>query len=339
LLADSERLYEEFLQAGSTALDAGDWMTARERFADALAIEPESAAAQRGRDRARSLPEVLDTMAQAAGADAAGDLPGAIELYRSALRIDPQWTPARAALDDALGRRAQYEFDQTLDAAYAALAQSRFQDSLDAFDAALSMRPDSQAARDGRFQAEEGLRLGQIALARVRALAFERRELWSEAIDQYEDALATDPTLEYAIAGLERSRRRRDLEVKVLNLLDNPRLLFDDGVLEDARELREQVASVEPRGERIDEQLGQLDRLLAAATREYPVALVSDGMTNITLFRIGSIGAFVSTEVMLRPGTYTAIGARNGYRDVRASFTVLPGEELGPIEIVCTEPI
>lgn len=339
LLEESGRLLESSIDAGYAALEAADWRAARQHFAAALAIEPENERALAGDGRARSLPDVLEKMDEGRRADDAGELPVAIEHYRAALRIDSEWSPARTALNDAIGRLEQYEFDRKLDAGYGALSESRFEEALESFDAALAMRPDSAAARDGRFQAEEGLRLGQIALARVRALAFERRELWSEAIDQYEAALQTDPTLEYAIAGLERARARRDLEVKVLNLLDNPRLLFDDSVLADAFALREQVANVEPRGERTDDQLARLDRLLEAATREYPVELVSDGMTNVTLFRVGAVGTFMSTQVSLRPGNYTAVGSRIGYRDVRRSFTVLPGEVLDPIEVVCVEPI
>ncbi len=339
LLGRSEQLFEEFVADGYAALEAADWMTARELFAAALAIEPEDSRARTGAERAQSLPEVLELMRAAADADARGELPQAIELYRAALDMDSAWKPAREALTDATSRLAQFEFDTQLDEAYAALGAGRFQDALDGFDAALAMRPNSQAAADGRFQAEEGLRLGQIRLAQVRALAFERRELWAEAIDQYEAALATDPTLEYAIDGLERSRARRDLELKVLNLLENPRLLFDDSVLAEASVLREQAATVQPRGAQIDDQLARLDALLDAATREYPVALVSDGLTNITVYRLGTIGTFVSTEVSLRPGNYTAIGSRNGFRDVRRSFTVLPGRDPGPIEIICTEPI
>lgn len=339
LLEQSEQLFDQFVAEGFTALEAADWMTARERFSAALAIEPDNSRAQSGSDRAQSLPDVLAMMDDAAQADARGELPRAIEIYRAVLGVDPAWTPAREALASATGRLAQYRFDQQLDQAYAALAQSRFQDALDGFNTALQMRPNSQAAEDGRFQAEEGLRLGQIQLARVRALAFERRELWAEAIAQYEAALKTDPTLEYALEGLERSRLRRDLEVKVLNLLDNPRLLFEDAVLEDAQILRAQAAEVQPRGAQIDEQLARLDALLAAATRKHPVALVSDGFTSVTVFRLGALGMFTSTEIHLRPGTYTAIGSRNGYRDVRKSFTVLPGRDAGLIEIICQEPI
>jgi tetratricopeptide (TPR) repeat protein len=339
LLGRSDELFGQLVTEGFAAIDAADWMTARARFAAALEIRPDDVRAQAGGARARTLPDVLELMRDADEADDAGDLPGAIALYREALSLDAEWTPAREALNGASARLAQYEFDQQLDRAYGALAESRFDDALTAFDRALEMRPNSQAAADGRFQAEEGLRLGQIRLAQVRALAFERRELWSDAIAQYEAALDTDPTLEYAIEGLERSRVRRDLELKVMNLLDNPRLLFDDSVLAEARVLRQQAADVQPRGTQIDDQLARLDALIDAATREYPVALVSDGLTNITVFRLGTLGPLVSTEVRLRPGNYTAVGSRNGFRDVRKSFTVLPGRDAGPIEIICTEPI
>jgi hypothetical protein len=62
-------------------------------------------------------------------------------------------------------------------------------------------------------------------------------------------------------------------------------------------------------------------------------------MTEVTLFRVGVLGSFTATEVDLRPGNYTAVGSRDGYRDVRRTFTVLPGRELEPISVICEEPI
>ena len=56
--------------------------------------------------------------------------------------------------------------------------------------------------------------------------------------------------------------------------------------------------------------------------------LTSDELTTVTLYRVGALGAFASHDVELRPGTYTAIGSRDGYRDVRQTFTVRPGWEL-----------
>jgi len=271
--------------------------------------------------------------------ESTGELPAAIDLYRQALAIDPAWTPAREALTAANGRLAQYSFDRALSNGFAALGESRFADAVDAFNAALSMRPESSAAADGLFQAEEGARLGQISLARVRALAFERRELWSEAIDLYESALAIDPTLDFALEGVARARARHDLDLKIENLVNNPRLLFDDKILADAGRLLEEARAVEPQGARIEEQRGRLDRLITLASTPLTVELRSDALTEVTVFRVGTIGTFTSTQIDLRPGDYTVIGSRNGYRDVRHSFTVVPGQVPGPIEVICVEPI
>jgi tetratricopeptide (TPR) repeat protein len=268
-----------------------------------------------------------------------GELPEAIESYRQALQIDPDWEPAREALATALGNREQYEFDQLLSKGYAALGDEDYRDAVESFTRALELRPEASEARDGLFQAEEGLKRGQIALAEIRALAFERRELWGEAIAQYEAALATDPTLDYAITGLARAQRRQDLDVKITNLIENPRLLFDDSILAEAGELLEQARAVDDPGIRIQEQIEDLGRLVRLASTPQRVVLESDALTQVTVYRVGELGSFTSREIDLRPGEYVAIGSRNGYRDVRKSFTVLPGREAEPIRIVCVEPI
>ena len=90
---------------------------------------------------------------------------------------------------------------------------------------------------------------------------------------------------------------------------------------------------------RLDEQIAALDRLVVLASTPVTVEIHSDELTNVTLFRIGPLGAFAVIEVELRPGNYTALGSRNGYRDVRATFTVLPGRELAPVDVRCVEPI
>jgi tetratricopeptide (TPR) repeat protein len=339
LLEEGFRLMSAALDAGDQALLAGDAAAAVEQFQFALSIAADNDHAREGLERARQLPQVLELMHQAQAAESDGDLPAAIELYRQARALDPEWAPARQALARASGNLEAYQFERRLSQGFAALGSSDFDDAIEQFEAALRLRPDSEQARDGLFQAQEGFKVAELALTRVRALALERRELWSQAIELYESALATDPTLEYAQTGLERARARRDLEVKILNLIDNPRLLFDDRVLADAQHLREQAEAVDQKGARLGEQLAKLDRLLELATTPLPVVLHSDALTQVTVYRVGTIGSFTETQIALRPGEYTAIGSRNGYRDVRRQFTVVPGEPLPPIEVVCVEPI
>ena len=70
-----------------------------------------------------------------------------------------------------------------------------------------------------------------------------------------------------------------------------------------------------------------------------PPSGLTHQLTEVTLYRVGALGTFVSKQVELRPGTYTAIGSRDGYRDVRRTFTVVPGRELPTVSVVCIEQI
>ena len=103
--------------------------------------------------------------------------------------------------------------------------------------------------------------------------------------------------------------------------------------------LIDEARAVPERGPALEEQIAQLERLVALASMPIVVQLTSDQQTAVTLYRVGALGAFASQEVELRPGTYTVIGSRDGYRDVRQTFTVVPGRTLPPISVVCVEPI
>ena len=92
-------------------------------------------------------------------------------------------------------------------------------------------------------------------------------------------------------------------------------------------------------GPRLTEQSAELERLLRLASTPIAIELQSDELTEVTVYRVGELGTFAQTTLELRPGTYTAIGSRDGYRDVRQTFTILPGRPLEPVRVECSEPI
>ena len=57
------------------------------------------------------------------------------------------------------------------------------------------------------------------------------------------------------------------------------------------------------------------------------------------MYKVARLGKFDQRELSLRPGTYTAVGTRNGYRDVRQTFTLSHDETITSVMIACTEPI
>jgi len=304
-----------------------------------LGIDPEHAAAKAGRARAERLPEVLVLVGRADDQRAHGELKQALASYREALAIDSGWEPARTAIAEITKNIKDNEFEQHMSAGASALAGEKFADAEQQFRGALAVRPGAREAAEGLSQAQESAKLGKIALSEARAAAFEKRELWDQAVALYRQVLATDSTLLFAQAGLDRATSRAGLDAKLANLIQNPAQLFGDQTLAAARELLGVAAEIENRGPRIDGQSKDLNALVALATKPIRIRLESDRLTDVTLYRVGALGAFSSKEVELRPGTYTAIGSRDGYRDVRRTFTIVPGREPASVSVVCKEPI
>jgi hypothetical protein len=69
------------------------------------------------------------------------------------------------------------------------------------------------------------------------------------------------------------------------------------------------------------------------------VSLHSDGATEVSIYHVGQLGAFTSRQLELLPGTYTVVGTRSGYRDIRLQLSVSPGKQGMALTIRCEEPI
>ena len=339
LLARSAEIVQRALAAAQEAFAAANSEVAVAQYDVVLGIEPENAAAKAGRARAERLPEVLALVDRGNAERDAGEPKKAIATYREALAIDPHWEPANRALTAVAAGVRDSDFELAMSQGSKALAAQSYAEAQKEFQTALALRPQAREAQDGLSQAQEGERLGKIALTEARALAFERREAWDQAIAQYKGALADDPTLVFAKTGLERAESRAGLDAKLRNLIENPTLLFSDTVLADARKLVVEARAVPDAGPVLTDQIGKLDRLVTLASTPIAVQLKSDQHTEVTVYRVGALGSFAAKELQLRPGTYTAIGSRNGFRDVRQTFTVVPGRNLPPISVICSEPI
>ena len=69
------------------------------------------------------------------------------------------------------------------------------------------------------------------------------------------------------------------------------------------------------------------------------LSLASDNRTEVTITTVGSFGTFARRDIELKPGHYTVIGTREGYREGRHDITVSPGEQYLTVNVSCSEPI
>ena len=130
-----------------------------------------------------------------------------------------------------------------------------------------------------------------------------------------------------------------DLAERIDYHLANPGRLSSDEVFEEVVELQVEAADVEPAGPEHHRRVAALERLVELAGAPLPVILLSDAMTQVIVYKVGRMGAFERRELQLRPGVYTVVGSRPGYRDVRMSLVVEAGKAPPPLTVVCEEPI
>jgi tetratricopeptide (TPR) repeat protein len=231
------------------------------------------------------------------------------------------------------------EFRKSMSDGLAALERRDFATARDHLRRAVELDPASPESADALLAAEEGLRLQEIASHQATASQHEAAERWRDALGDYEAVLALDPTIKFAQEGAERSRARADLSDRLDFHLQNPERLSTDEVLRDAETQLEEASQIRPAGERLSRQIEGLRQIVAVASTPIRVALVSDNLTEVTVYKVGRLGAFERRVLELRPGTYTVVGRREGYRDVRRELRVAPGQEIEPLTIRCEEKI
>jgi len=338
LIARVDSEFERALAAGEAALEAEDVTTARRQFELALAITPDNEAAGRGLARAETLLEVIDLTDEAEAFERRGELTAAAERFRAATELDPYYDRAAAGLARVRAALERRRFEERMTAGFEALQAERFDAARQAFEAARALRPSSQEPGDGLLQVEQAVRLRTIERLTNEAEREEAAEDWQAALATWGEILEQDANLDFAREGRVRARRRLALDRQLEGWIANPDPLSEPATLRRASTVLTELVKMDG-GPRLESQRRELARLLKRAATPLEVQFVSDGQTEVTVFRVGRLGTFERRELELRPGSYTVMGSRVGYRDVRIDFRVAPEIELEPIVVRCEEPI
>ncbi len=337
--ADAAAALAAQLAAGERALEAGQAAAARQAFELALRIEPGNASAQAGLQRAGGIDRWLPVLAEADNAAAARDLGRAIDLYERVLRAEPQNAAARAGLEQARRAAGNDAYARALGDALAALRAGRLDAARGGLERARRLRPDAPEVAAALAELQSALAARDLTAVKARTEGLEAAERWADALAEYERLLRTDRSLEFARVGRERVAPRARLATALQTLIDQPARLAAPEVRAEADRLLAQARSVTDAGPVLRSQVSRLERLLPEYDRPVRLVLESDGETHVSILRVGDFGRFARRELDLRPGRYTLVGSRNGYRDIRREVTLAPGSEAQIIELRCTEPI
>ena len=327
------------LQAARNAIEAVDPDAANSALERAALIEPENPALDGLSQRAALLPRLIPLLEQAAAAEAIGDLAKAEALLTEAAGLDPAHQRVAAERERVAAAHLEQRFNDAMSDGYVALDKNQFNAARSAFRKAAGLQPGSGEAASALQEvtaAETAFRLSSLKQQGARQ---EQQEQWQQAVKTYEKAREIDASVLFASEGLARSTPRARLDKQFRAALEKPERLSDVAVAEATEKLVQQARQITPAGPELESQISQLQVLLQQANTPVRVLLRSDMETEVIVYKVARLGRFEERELTLRPGKYTAVGTRNGYRDVRQQIVVVHDAVPAPITIACVEPI
>jgi tetratricopeptide (TPR) repeat protein len=336
---DKTIILEENLATAEEKIQQGDPGGAQESVDTASAIDAAHPGLANLRERIRTLPEILSLLTQAKQSEEAGDLETASALLAKAAAIDPLHQATADNLQRINTSLTNQQFQRAMSNGYLALGEGKLKEALREFEKARSLDASSKVAADAIIEVENARTTSTLAAQQKKGVEYEGSEQWTRAVKTYTQALDIDPSLTYAVEGLKRSTVREKLDLQFKKIMADPDRLSDLKIAQEATDFLQQMRATTPQGKVLLSQINDLDKLLLRARTPVALKLLSDEETEVVIYKVGRLGKFQQRELELRPGTYIALGTRNGFRDVRKEIPLRPENSANTVTIVCTEAI
>ncbi len=326
-----EPVLKQLLAEGQAAIDDGNGQLAEEKFSIALLIDPDNPIARDSLQRAKNTEAVMRLLESGNRHETEGNLAAAHTDYQEAVRLDPASNKARQALARVDGQLRDQQYQQLMSDGLTAIHNKNYQLALTKLRQAKALRPQSREVNDALAQVDQSIRLSRIETYRQQAVVSEQSENWQQALVAYQQVLKIDSTVQFAIQGKQRASKHIRIDKRLSFYLQQPAVLESDRQLDNALELMAEIEAMDSTGPRLQKQHKELARIVNAAQTPVKIILESDTLTDIAVYKVGKLGRFASRELNLRPGSYTVVGTRDGYQDVRKKIIVKP--EQGPIRV------
>jgi len=331
--------FAEYMAQGDQAILDGDPELAEESFNIAVLIMPSNDEAITGYDRSQQLAEVLAIIAEGEALHEADAFEEAAEKYREALVIDPVHVGANSLLEQANTDILDRDFSAAMSRGFASLGGKNPEQAENDFREALALKPESPEANAALEQTISQMTLSAINIHLDAATGFESNEQWQQALNEYDAALEIDQNLVTVREKRSGANSRNNLDNYLETINNGPLRLAESSVYQQAVGIYNEAVKITGNWPRLDGQLVTLRSFLERATEPVAVRLQSDGLTSVTVYQVAELGQFISETLNLTPGSYVAVGVREGYRDVREEFIVGFDGQAPVITVQCVEEV
>ncbi|MFT4580530.1 MAG: tetratricopeptide (TPR) repeat protein [Gammaproteobacteria bacterium] len=335
----SAGLVAQAIESGLSQIADGNAEQARKAFTFALSIDPEQFEARRGLARTETLDQVLTLLNEAKEYEELNALDEALQRYREAIKLDAETTEASNSIARLSTIQLDESYRQVMSQGFAAYDAKRDRKAAEFFNHALKLKPDSAEVSEALAQVKNRILANKISEYLSEANKLEASEKWSESAKIYRAAVKLDSQLSGAKASATNADNRSALDQQLSSMIARPDRLSDDHVRREALALLSSAQIISSPGPKLSRQTQQLSLAIEIARTPIPITLVSDELTEVTLYKVGTFGRFAQQSVSVIPGRYVVVGKRVGFRDVRVEFDVSPEQTDRTIFVQCKQKL
>lgn len=337
LIDDGRAQYTKSISNGQVALDRRDEDAATIAYQRALMIIPDDPIATNGLARATVLPRISTLFREFDRSLLRSDLKRARTKLDELHDLDPATKGLAETFANLVELESEVRYNRFVSEGFEALQNKRFDEANSSFDQALELKPGDPVAIDGLNQTKQNRLLMKLDRLRSTAELAKTEGRWTDAVAAYDRALLLDRSVRYARDGREDLRALIAMIKTMDRYLDDPHILSLDEEYAKAKKTHTAATDQTGRGPTFDAKKSEFRTLMDRAGKPLPLVLVSDSITEVSIYHIGRLGTFERHELNLRPGRYTLLGSSDGCRDVRMTIVVEPA--MLPVSVSCQERI
>ncbi len=338
LLASRPERLGFILNDAAQAVEQSRLDDAKRLFSLGLLMEPENPDANAGLAQLEKREKLNSLLISAQEMEESGQPLEALRQYQTLLQLQPNHHQAVEAVARIESTERERQFRPLMSRILTALEQGDLVTAAVQLKQLKQLNPEAPEVKDTELRLASAQRSQKLLRHKQRGEAAEKSEAWKAAATEYRLAINIDPNAAFAKQGLTRALKGEDREKRLNFFIERPERLGTDKNLQSAGQLLNEYAQMGGAGPKLQHSIDQLQQLVSRAGQRIAVTIYSDNMTNIVIYHVGRLGQFRQHQLELRPGTYTILGTRKGYRDVLRKVEIGP-DKADSIELRCEESI
>lgn len=349
ILNNKEYTKTELYSQAVKLLNNNQTEQARQTAEKVQIIDPENRSVNKLLNRIKVRPEILRLQDQAKEAEKQKNIKSAIEKYKNILILDNDYSNAKKALGKLNKNLKNKEFKKNIAQLIVALDTSDLKQAQTSWHRAQKLYPDDSVIKELK-QRLDTLQKTQIIQANIAgAQKNQKKEQWYAALKAYKNILKLDPNSNIAVLNIERVKQYITINQSLDAIINSPQRLQNDLVYENSKAI---VSSIKAQLNRrnsilyplkktplLNKKIQSAEKIVKDASKIITVQLTSDNKTDVVIYKVGKFGKFINKTLTLRPGIYTIVGSRDGYKDFRKDQKITAEKNNISIKVVCKETI